>query len=774
MCDLGHVNSIFINEVDRIEVVNSSQSDLNSTGSQSFLTDSQTNFRFTRAESPDGSRVGTPSIMVRRWSQNLSKFGKGKKTVREKTIYRLPSRKIFQVDGQLLAQNDMEVDELANEIEQHDYLMQDSATGEQLRMETIRALPHSLTTKRRIKEKLSISMTQQTKLEHATMFKRLRYHFVKFVVQIWHQMKNTVNSVELWYNSMKEIEGHFGSGVGTYFKFLRWLFMLNMVLLFFSFTFIILPQVIFDVSSENVFETSENGTTPKTLNALDILTAEGYLKSSILFYGSYTNQTIFLSPPHKYSLPHAYFMTMLCLYVGTFILISSNMARSYRKSYIETSGGVRNMYAHKIFCSWDFGISNLRAAQLKHTSIHNELKEVLHDITSCKESISRLRHFWIICAQITAHLLIFGMLAGLGVGIWILLQNFGEANESSPWTTLYLSILVNITIMFFQNVFAWIARMEDYGSPRRVLHITLLRNFLLEAVIVGVLVFFWLTKAHAGCWETSIAQEIYRLIIVDFIISVLLTSLVQGCQVFLGLKFGPSIGSPEFDISRKSLGLVYNQTLLWVGLLFSPMLPLVVIIKMVLTFYIKKFTLLYLCKTPTHMWRSAQTQTLYLVITFLSLLGVVIAHGYIMTQVPVSTKCGPFRNNVYMFQIFVEGVLALQKNHWIWRAIMTLARPAVLGGILLTMSVIVYYLRSKSLARTAMVKLLKDMLYLEAKDKEFLLAYITKVTHDKEWLFDLDENKFRARGRDHFAESSTTWQYASGAQSGAIMRSRRI
>lgn len=38
------------------------------------------------------------------------------------------------MDGQLLAQSDLEVDDLANEIEQHEYLMQDSVTGEQLRM----------------------------------------------------------------------------------------------------------------------------------------------------------------------------------------------------------------------------------------------------------------------------------------------------------------------------------------------------------------------------------------------------------------------------------------------------------------------------------------------------------------------------------------------------------------------------------------------------------------------------------------------------------------
>lgn len=48
-----------------------------------------------------------------------------------------------------------------------------------------------------------------------------------------HAMKN----IELWYGSMKTIEGHFGSAVGTYFKFLRWLFSLDLILLVLTFRF---------------------------------------------------------------------------------------------------------------------------------------------------------------------------------------------------------------------------------------------------------------------------------------------------------------------------------------------------------------------------------------------------------------------------------------------------------------------------------------------------------------------------------------------------------
>jgi len=124
--------------------------------------------------------------------------------------------------------------------------------------------------------------------------------------------------------------------------------------------------------------------------------------------------------------------------------------------------------------------------------------------------------------------------------------------------------------------------------------------------------------------------------------------------------------------------------------------------------------------------------------------------------VQVSELCGPFRGHDFMFQVFVEGMLELRDGHWFWRLILIVTKPAVIGGILLLMCVIVYYLRSKSKARIAMVKLLKEMLQLEAKDKEFLLSNITRITEGKDWLYDhinFDDPK------DVNIENSSTWNY---------------
>lgn len=92
------------------------------------------------------------------------------------------------------------------------------------------------------------------------------------------------------------------------------------------------------------------------------------------------------------------------------------------------------------------------------------------------------------------------------------------------------------------------------------------------------------------------------------------------------------IGCPEFDIARNTMNLIYNQTLFYVGLYFSPVLSLVIILKMFLTFYIKKWGAVYNCKPSSKPWRAAQTHTVFLAFTFLAFFGVIVLYGYILTS----------------------------------------------------------------------------------------------------------------------------------------------
>lgn len=106
-------------------------------------------------------------------------------------------------------------------------------------------------------------------------------------------------------------------------------------------------------------------------------------------------------------------------------------------------------------------------------------------------------------------------------------------------------------------------------------------------------------------------------------------------------------------------------------------------------------------------------------------------------RIPTSKNCGPFADFDNMSQIFMEGILKLKEGQVFWKIFTSFTKPGVVGGILLTMCVSVYYLRAKAQSQIAKVKLLKEMLYLEAKDKEFLLGNISRISQGKSLAYNL-------------------------------------
>uniref|UniRef100_A0A182QU36 TMC domain-containing protein n=1 Tax=Anopheles farauti TaxID=69004 RepID=A0A182QU36_9DIPT len=683
------------------------------------------------------------SQSFRRWSSNFGRSVKNnKRTVYNKTIRLMPSRiqKTLSIDGDLITTSASDVDHITMELGQREQLMEDNPIAEQLRIETIKSIAHKISTKRAIREQLSQTVNRRaTRAKSIGLLRRYRYSAKLYAARTAKLLQSVVTNFELFYGSMKQIEGHFGSRISAYFKFLRRLLVLNLVLLLFIVSFVVFPQLLAGSDTVGAQETA--------FHLRDLFTGEGYLSDSVLYYGSYSNRSFTLVPgTAEYSLPHAYFLTITILSLATFVVVSVSMGRAYRISFIESSATVQNILTHKIVCSWDYGIANAKAARLKHATILNELRDYLAERNRAPAVVGRWQRLRADALHTAAHLTVLAVISAVGACLWALLVRFGSTDHFRTWAALYVSVVANGTLGAFGYVCQLLGRLEHYRQTATQLNINLLRHFLLQLTIVGVLLAYWLTRPHPPtvCWETLIGQELYRLLVVDFFIAIVLQGAIRGVRYLLHTQYGSEgrkregtlaqllLTPPPFCIETHSLGLVYNQTLVWFGVLFAPLLVLLVALKLLLTFYINKFELIYLCQPPVRLWRSSQTQTLFLVLVFVSLFGVLLTHGYLIMQVPVTDTCGPFRGTQYMYQLFMQGILKLREEHLFWRVFVYITKPAIIGGVLLTMGVATYYLRAKSRAQIAKVKLLKELLCMEAKDKEFLLANLSKVARGKE------------------------------------------
>ncbi|KAI5651686.1 TMC domain-containing protein [Phthorimaea operculella] len=682
---------------------------------------------------------------------------------------------------------DVQADRIVREMEQHDQLMQDDPAAEELRREALRDLPQGLTMKRHVRAKLSASVSLRSKRRPISMWRRLKYR-TSFA---WKRMKDRfrdfVFSIELWYEAIRNIEGQFGSAVGSYFHFLRWLFTANVILCALVLAFIVVPQILHDqrnkgethswgfvefitgtmasaVSSyfhflrwlftanvilcalvlafivvPQILHDQQNKGETHRWGFVEFITGTGGFGNSLLFYGHYYSGNITTVPSLSYNMPFAYFFTMGCLYLVIFAVLCYRTAYSYRRNFVETAGGLKHVFSNKVFCGWDYGIVSHHAAALNAASLYNEFKELLNEQNKNKDNPSFCTSLGRNLTNILINCLVLSMIVGLEYGIWRLL---GVKERALEWE-VYISLIATVVVAVAPAIFNLIVKLEFY-SPRTALYVTLGRTWLLDVGTLMVLFYYWTRSGD----KDSFGQEAYRLVLYDSLVSLFLLPLIEIVR-YLIYKFYSWPSPPQFSIAYNSLTLIYNQALVWFSLYFSPLLAVAVTVKMLLLFYVKRTCARAACTPKGKIWRAAQTQTVMYMLVTLSLFTTLFGFGSLFFG--MSSQCGPFQNYDKVYEVLTEGVLRLSHNQTAYKYLTFVTRPGVLAFSILFLCVAVYYMRAKARAQHSMVQLLRHMLVLQAKDKDFLLNAIAKVSNG-EWLYspkpDEDEGP-----------NSHTWKY---------------
>ncbi|XP_011476458.1 transmembrane channel-like protein 6 isoform X1 [Oryzias latipes] len=614
-------------------------------------------------------------------------------------------------------------------------------------MQKLRAAPLSLTDKREVR-RLAFSNKADGSFNrnHITS----NCHPCLCFLIAWRRCSfsclNIRSSLKLWSSPMKKLSGRFGSGVLSYFLFLRTLLFFNLLLFVTSGLFLIFPQILLPLSRHNQ-------STPDTFSGLELLTGTGYFSHSLMFYGYYSNDVIkpcgaapFKSSGSQkvhrpddcqtfsYSIPSAYFCTIAFPFFIICIILVYSISKSFGKSFHVLKSS-RNQ-AEKVFCSWDHKVSKKSSVRLQCEKISTQIKEQLSEMVSGEQKKSCTQR----CCGLVVHAIAWATcltsISLSAAGVYFLSEKTINQDPEDPKLLILSSVVsgFNLLIPGIFNVCGWLERYESTGTG---VYVSIFRNLLLKTSLIGVLCYRWLWRIaeiqQFKCWESFVGQELYRLLLMDFIFTILHTFLGEFVWRLYSKKILKKERKPKFDIARNVLELIYGQTLTWLGVLFAPLLPAVQIIKLFILFYIKKSSLRLNCQASRKSWRATQMTSLFITLLwFPSFLGAAVSVGYTIGTIKPSSTCGPFRNLTRMFES-MQWTKSLETSNsflfWLrWAYNSLIENPLFLfliTGVLLFM---IYFQTQVVDGQRKVIRLLEKQIENEGKDKMFLISRLQDLT----------------------------------------------
>ncbi|XP_052742748.1 transmembrane channel-like protein 7 [Bicyclus anynana] len=681
----------------------------------------------------------------------------------------------------------------------------------------IKAMPVPMNQKRDIKARLQ----NATKLRLQGL-EQLQWRQRK----VWHRFSirftELVGKLELWQTSLREIEGKFGTGVVSYFVFLRWLLFLNLGISTFVIVFLILPTVLLVEVDYECDDFAENSTIccsqaylRRNLTEFNVVVSfiqgTGWMERTILFYGVYSDQmyTYYINSLWRtqmfYNMPLSYILVPISWALFSLIAIVKTAAKGFKERLVESEGQFYK-YCNLVFGGWDFCIHNDKSSKIKHKALYNEIKGCLEEERFKEEKQLRTRESQIMLhlKRLLIHIVVFVILIASGILIYVIFNHsmdklneeqnshltnefvndtekslpLRQYNESSysfgQLQNTLLEFLPFITIVVLNiivpEIFSYLIKFENY-MPANTIIIALLRTVLLRLSSLAVLlsqIYMQITdpdrvkcasfyeEFRMECWETYVGQQLYKLILTDFALQIVMTFIINLPRAFIARHSNSRclkiIGTQDFYLPKHVLDIVYIQTIIWMGSFFCPFLPIIGTIFCFLIFYVKKFTCLTNCTPSPIVYKASKSKSLFMSVLLLGFVISIIPVAYSVAEITPSWNCGPFRGFGTVWEFVVdtfEGFPFVVREIVFLLGTSTFAVPAF--AFLLFF---LYYYWAVAAANRHMVEVLKNQLVLEGHDKQFLLNRLSAFIRQH-------QKRCERRNRASFADDDSSVQHSS-------------
>ncbi|XP_064438412.1 transmembrane channel-like protein 8 isoform X2 [Mirounga angustirostris] len=301
----------------------------------------------------------------------------------------------------------------------------------------------------------------------------------------------------LWEGALYEIGGLFGTGIQSYFTFLRFLLLLNLLTLLLTAGFVLVPLVWLrppDTGPSLNFTLQCPGSlqpqtgVPRFHNQLwNVLTGRAFT-NTYLFYGAYRAGP---ESSSAYSIRLAYLLSPLACLLLCFSGILQRMVKGLPQRLF-LGQDYKSPVSVKVFSSWDFCIRGQEAATIKKHEISNEFKVELEERRRLllMQQETRTQRACHLLTYLRVNVLIGLLVAGAISAIFWATKYSQDNKEESLFVLLqYLPPGVIALVNFLGPLlFVFLIQLENY-PPNTEVNLALIWCVVLKLASLGMFSF---------------------------------------------------------------------------------------------------------------------------------------------------------------------------------------------------------------------------------------------------------------------------------------------
>ncbi|CAL1532390.1 unnamed protein product [Lymnaea stagnalis] len=550
---------------------------------------------------------------------------------------------------------------------------------------------------------------------------------------------------DLWANAIGRIAAYFGTNVASYFRFLRFLVLLNIAVCLIMFCFVSLPQII-----------------PRDVINDDVKSGFfGLLSNTIFFYGAYSNTTLGNHEEDdtvQYNRPLAYLTTWSCVNILAILVIVISMYVNYRQIK-QSHEGKDEVYSSQLLTGWDFSVTSADGVRIWSLAIATYFKEAKRDDQD-KNDLTIKQRVALLCLRLLCNLISIGILGGSCYLIYYVAQNTIKPGLDIPsvisdfFVKYQLTFIVAGLKVFIPRFLSFLLVFERY-HPRTQIKLQIARTavFYVASLVVFLASIYAISTQCVGklnsennstssgntttqqvyqeaycCWENEVGEQLFQVVILDLAVSLVVGLVTSGGKTALTkcLNF-KKFGESNFDVADLILDLVYGQSLIWLGLYFAPFFGAVALVKLFLLFYFNYAIAVYLCVPTNNVFKASRSGTFYMFILLITLFVCLFPMTYAIIKFEPSVSCGPFRTRDRVYHVLTREIG--DSPSWLQDIINYASTPLVIVPLLIVLILVIVYYKARSATQKSEAKELRNHLQFERKVEKRKIFARAKLNH---------------------------------------------